>query len=49
MKINKNYYKLSIEEKKEIFVNNLVATNRSFNFYVNWKNAKAYKDLEIEF
>ncbi len=48
MKINKNYYKLSIEEKKEIFVNNLVATNRSFNFYVNWKNAKAYKDLEIE-
>ncbi len=48
MKVSKSYYDLSIDEKKEIFVKNLVPTNRSFNFYVNWNNAEAYKDLEIE-
>lgn len=48
MKMSKSYYDLSIDEKKEIFVKNLVPTNRSFNFYVNWNNAEAYKDLEIE-
>ena len=32
-----DYNKLS-----EIFVNNLLETNRGFDFYVNWENAKAY-------
>ena len=48
MNNKKSFYELSIDEKKEIFVRNLVPTNRAFNFYVNWKNAEAYKELEVE-
>jgi flagellin-like hook-associated protein FlgL len=48
MNKNKNYFDLSLDEKKEIFTKNLVSTNRGFNFYVDWKNAQAYKDFEIE-
>lgn len=43
MYLEKNYDELS-----EIFVNNLLETNRGFDFYVNWKNAIAYEDFEIE-
>ena len=46
---NKNYFTLSIDEKKEIFIKSLVSTNRGFNFYVDWKNAKLPKKFEIEF
>lgn len=46
--MNKYYYSLSLEEKKEVFTSNLVSTNRGFNFYVDWNNAKAYKELEVE-
>lgn len=45
---DKDYFKLSIDEKKEIFTKNLVSTNRGFNFYVDWRNTTSYKDLEIE-
>ncbi len=49
MKIeDKNYFKLELDEKKELFSNNLVSTNRGFNFYVDWENASGYKDFEIE-
>lgn len=48
MSITKNFYDLTIEEKKEIFTRNLVPTNRGFNFYVDWRNAKVYKEFEVE-
>jgi type II restriction enzyme len=48
MPITKNFYDLTIEEKKEIFTRNLVPTNRGFNFYVDWRNAKVYKEFEVE-
>ena len=48
MNKNKKYFDLSIDEKKEIFTTNLVATNRGFNFYVDWENAQSYRDFEIE-
>lgn len=44
----KMYKDMSIEELSEKFVNNLVETNRGFNFYVNWNNALDYKKFEIE-
>ena len=42
------YLKLSKEDLINIFVNNLLATNRSFNFYVNWDNINVYKSFNIE-
>lgn len=42
------YKEMSIEELSERFVNNLVATNRGFNFYVDWNNAMDYKQFEIK-
>lgn len=42
------YKEMSIEELSEKFVNNLVETNRGFNFYVDWNNAMDYKQFEIE-
>lgn len=42
------YLEMNYDELSEIFVNNLLETNRGFDFYVNWKNADAYKDFEIE-
>jgi hypothetical protein len=46
--MRKEYYALTIEEKKIIFTENLVSTNRGFNFYVDWKNAEAYEKFDIE-
>lgn len=48
MSIIKKFYDLTIEEKKEIFTGNLVSTNRGFNFYVDWRNAEAYMEFEVE-
>jgi len=48
MQVIKKFYDLSIEQKKELFTNNLVSTNRGYNFYVDWRNAHAYKEYEIE-
>ena len=42
------YKNMSTDELAEIFVDNLVATNRGFNFYVNWGNALDYRNFEIE-
>ena len=42
------YKEMSIEELSEKFVNNLVETNRGFNFYVDWNNVMDYKQFEIE-
>ena len=42
------YKEMDIEEISSIFVENLVETNRGFDFYVNWDNAEDYKNLEIE-
>ena len=30
------------EELTTIFVNNLLITNRGFNYYVDWKNMEGY-------
>lgn len=42
------YKKMEIEKLASIFAENLVETNRGFDFYVNWDNAEDYKNLEIE-
>lgn len=42
------YKDMNIEELSEIFVDNLIVTNRGFDFYVNWDNVLDYKNLEIE-
>lgn len=42
------YLNLSMEELINMFVKKLLITNRAFNFYVNWENAEAYKDFDIE-
>ena len=42
------YKEMDIEEISSIFVENLVETNRGFDFYVNWDYAEDYKNLEIE-
>lgn len=42
------YLEMKYEELSEIFVNNLLETNRGFDFYVNWENAKAFEEFEIE-
>ena len=42
------YLEMDYNKLSEIFVNNLLETNRGFDFYVNWENAKAYKEFEIE-
>lgn len=42
------YKDMDIEQISELFVKNLVETNRGFDFYVNWNNAEDYKELEIE-
>ena len=42
------YKEKSVEELSKIFVDHLVPTNRGYSFFVNWDNAEAYKDFEIE-
>lgn len=42
------YLELPMEELINKFVEKLLITNRAFNFYVNWENAEAYKDFNIE-
>ncbi|MBQ6841174.1 MAG: type II restriction endonuclease [Bacilli bacterium] len=42
------FKEMEIEKISELFVDNLVETNRGFDFYVNWENAEDYKDFEIE-
>ena len=42
------YLEMDYDKLSEIFVNNLLVTNRGFDFYVDWENAKAYKKFEIE-
>lgn len=42
------YLELSKTELTKKFVEKLLVTNRAFNFYVNWDNAEAYKNFEIE-
>ena len=42
------YKEKSTDELSRIFVDNLVATNRGFNFYVDWENVLDYKNFEIE-
>lgn len=46
--MKKDFKKITIQEKKEIFVNSLVTTNRGFNFYIDWNNVFIYKEFEIE-
>lgn len=42
------YLGMDYDRLLEIFVNNLLETNRGFDFYVNWENSKAFKDFEVE-
>lgn len=45
---NRNFLKLPKDELVELFVANLLKTNRSFNFFVDWSNIEAYKKFDIE-
>ena len=36
------------EELTTIFVNNLLITNRGFNYYVDWKNMEGYSQYLVE-
>ena len=36
------------DELANIFMNNLVSTNRGYNYYVDWSNIKGYDDFAIE-
>lgn len=42
------YLSMNKEELSEIFVRELLPTNRSFEFYVNWENIDSYKEFNIE-
>ena len=42
------YLDLTIEEKIEAFEENLLETNRGFNFYVDWSNVTGLNKYEIE-
>lgn len=42
------YKNMNIDKLSEEFINNLVETNRGFNFYVDWNNTLDYKRFEIE-
>jgi len=46
--VKEMHKEIDIEELSEKFVNNLVETNRGFNFYVDWNNVLDYKQFEIE-
>ena len=43
-----NYLDLSKDELLNVFIENLLETNRAFNYYVDWRNASAYSHLDIE-
>ncbi|MCQ2127856.1 MAG: type II restriction endonuclease [Bacteroidaceae bacterium] len=36
------------EQLSEVFISNLLPTNRGFNYYVDWSNIAGYKDLMVE-
>ena len=42
------YSEMDKKELIQLFVDNLVETNRGFSFYVNWNNVKAYEEFDIE-
>lgn len=42
------YREKSESDLIKIFVENILTTNRGYNFYVNWNNALAFKEYEIE-
>lgn len=42
------YLDLSKEELINHFVQKLLYTNRGFNYYVDWRNAEAYREFDIE-
>lgn len=42
------FKEMDIEEISKKFVDNLVETNRGFDFYVNWNNIDDYKKFEVE-
>ena len=42
------YLEMDYDKLSEIFVNNLLVTNRGFNFFVDWKNVMDYEKFEIE-
>ena len=38
----------SKDELADVFMNNLVSTNRGYNYYVDWSNIEGYDEFEIE-
>ena len=38
----------SKDEQMDIFMNNLVSTNRGYNYYVDWSNITGYDEFSIE-
>lgn len=42
------YLKLQSEELAKLFIENLLETNRGFNYYVDWTNIDGYQEFLIE-
>ena len=38
----------SKDDLADIFMNNLVSTNRGYNYYVDWSNIEGYDNFAIE-
>ncbi|MBO7254222.1 MAG: type II restriction endonuclease [Clostridia bacterium] len=42
------YLEKNVKEKIQLFENQLIETNRGFNYYINWDNIKGYEKYSIE-
>lgn len=42
------YLEYNIDDKIKLFEENLLSTNRGFNFYVDWSNTDDYKKYKVE-
>jgi len=42
------YIDKNIKERSSIFCNNLLDTDRGFNYFVNWDNIKGYEEFDVE-
>ena len=42
------YLNIKPEELEKLFTGNLLATNRGFNYYVDWTNIDGYQEFLVE-
>lgn len=45
---NNMYLEQTPEQLSKVFVDNLLSTNRGFNYYVDWRNIEGFDDLMVE-